>query len=199
MEFWTGYGSNWSTGSVQPVYCEMTGWCRAFRVVPRHLFLPEVESERTYRDEAIVTKRSPEGWSISSSSQPTVMAVMLEQLDVGCGQHVLEIGAGTGYNAALLTHLVGETGEVTTIDIDEDLAEQARQNLTVVDVRGVSVVCADGAAGWPDGAPYDRIILTVGAWDLAPAWADQLSAGGRAPTAIVAAERAADGGLRAGV
>jgi protein-L-isoaspartate(D-aspartate) O-methyltransferase len=152
---------------------------QALRVVPRHLFLPEVEPERTYRDEAIVTKRSPEGWSISSSSQPTVMAVMLEQLDVGCGQRVLEIGAGTGYNAALLTHLVGETGEVTTIDIDEDLAEQARRNLAVVDVRGVSVVCADGAAGWPDGAPYDRIILTVGAWDLAPAWVVQLSAGGR--------------------
>jgi protein-L-isoaspartate(D-aspartate) O-methyltransferase len=68
---------------------------------------------------------------------------------------------------------------VTTIDIDEDLAEQARRNLAVVDVRGVSVVCADGAAGWPDGAPYDRIILTVGAWDLAPAWVVQLSAGGR--------------------
>jgi protein-L-isoaspartate(D-aspartate) O-methyltransferase len=59
---------------------------QAFRVVPRHLFLPEVQPERTYRDEAIVTKRSPDGWSIRSSSQPTVMAVMLEQLDVGCAQ-----------------------------------------------------------------------------------------------------------------
>lgn len=68
-----------------------------------------------------------------------------------------------GYNAALLAHLVGETGQVVTIDIDEDLVEQARRNLAVANVGGVRVVCADGAAGWSDGAPYDRIMLTVGA------------------------------------
>lgn len=152
---------------------------QAFRSVPRHLFLPEVEPERAYRNEAVPTKWALDGRPVSSSSQPSVMAVMLEQLHVGCGQRVLEIGAGTGYNAALLTHLVGEAGQVTTIDIDEDLVEQASRNLAAANIDGVRVVCADGAAGWSDGAPFDRIILTVGAWDLAPAWADQLTAEGR--------------------
>lgn len=151
---------------------------QAFRSVPRHLFVPG-EPERAYRDEAVPTKWAPDGRPISSSSQPGVMAVMLEQLDIARDQRVLEIGAGTGYNAALLNHLVGETGHVTTIDIDEDLAEQARRNLAAAGVCGVSVVCADGAEGWAQDAPYDRIILTVGAWDLAPAWVDQLAAGGR--------------------
>ena len=152
---------------------------RAFRSVPRHPFVPEIEPERAYRDEAVVTKWGPDGRPISSSSQPRVMAVMLEQLQAQHGQRVLEIGTGTGYNAALLSYLVGDTGQVTTVDIDEDLVEQARRNLTAADVTGVSVVCADGAAGWPAGAPYDRIMLTVGAWDVAPAWVHQLAIRGR--------------------
>lgn len=123
---------------------------QAFRSAPRHLFLPG-DPERAYRDEAVPTKWASDGRPISSSSQPRVMAVMLEQLGVGCGQRVLEIGAGTGYNAALLSHLVGETGRVITIDIDEDLVEQARRNLAAADVGGVGVVCADGGAGWREG------------------------------------------------
>ena len=78
----------------------------AFRSVPRHLFLPGVEIERVYRDEAIPTKLA-DGIPISSSSQPAIMAIMLEQLDVQPGHNVLEIGAGTGYNAALLAYLAG--------------------------------------------------------------------------------------------
>ncbi|HYZ36342.1 MAG TPA: methyltransferase domain-containing protein, partial [Pseudonocardiaceae bacterium] len=112
-------------------------------------------------------------------SQPRVMAVMLEQLQVHEGQRVLEIGTGTGYNAALLADLVGETGQVTTVDIDNDLVEQARRHLAAAHVTGVNVVCADGAGGWSAGAPYDRIMLTVGAWDVAPAWVNQLTTDGR--------------------
>jgi len=155
---------------------ERVAW--ALRSVPRHLFVPG-EPELAYRDEAVPTKWAPDGRPISSSSQPGVMAVMLEQLEAGCGQRVLEIGTGTGYNAALLAYLVGETGQVVTMDIEEDLVEQARRNLSAANVGGVSVVCADGGAGWPAGAPYDRIMLTVGAWDVAPAWVNQLAAGGR--------------------
>lgn len=151
----------------------------AFRTVPRHLFLPGVEPGKSYADEAIPTKWQPDGRAISSSSQPAVMAVMLEQLCVEAGQRVLEIGAGTGYNAALLSHLVGEAGAVTTVDIDEDLVEQASRHLAAVGLARVKVVCADGADGWAESAPYDRIILTVGAEDLAPAWIDQLATGGR--------------------
>jgi len=151
----------------------------AFRTVPRHIFLPDADPTSAYRDEAIVTKWAADGRPVSSSSQPAVMAAMLEQLDAQTGQSVLEVGAGTGYNAALLAQLVGASGAVTTIDIDEDLVEQARRNLRAAGADGISVVHADGAEGWPRAAPFDRIILTAAAWDLAPAWLEQLADGGR--------------------
>jgi protein-L-isoaspartate(D-aspartate) O-methyltransferase len=151
----------------------------ALRTVPRHLFLPDVPPERAYQDDAIVTKRDERNLPISSSSQPSIMAIMLAQLDIRPGQRVLEIGAGTGYNAALLAHLVGPSGRVTTVDIDPDVAAQARANLAGVGYPDVTVVCADGADGFAPGAPYDRMIATVGVWDLAPAWLDQLGPAGR--------------------
>src|SRR4051812_2082062 len=92
----------------------------AFRAVPRHLFVPETPLEDVYRDMVIPTKKESGQW-ISSSSQPTIMAIMLEQLQLKPGQRVLEIGAGTGYNAALIAHIVGSKGYVTTIDLDEDI------------------------------------------------------------------------------
>jgi len=147
----------------------------AFQVVPRHVFLPGVEPTTVYTDEAIPTKRAPDGRAISSSSQPSIMAIMLEQLCVEPGHQVREIGAGTGYNAALLAFLVGETGALTTVDIDQDLVEQARDHLAAAGVSSVRVVCGDGANGYAESAPYDRIMLTVGADDVAPAWVDQLA------------------------
>lgn len=160
------------------------GWIRsaaveaAFRAVPRHLFLPGLAVEEVYRDQFIVTKRL-DGEAVSSSSQPQIMAVMLEQLGLEPGQRVLEVGAGTGYNAALMAHIVGELGQVTTIDIDADLVKSAREHLDAAGCGRVGVVGADGGFGLPEGAPYDRIILTVSAWDLAPAWREQLQPGGR--------------------
>ena len=150
----------------------------AFRAVPRHLFLPGVELERVYSDDAILTKRLG-GEVVSSSSQPAIMAIMLEQLDLKPGQRVLEIGAGTGYNAGLMAHLVGDSGQVVTVDIDADLVEGAREHLAAAGLDRVRVVCGDGGLGYADGAPYDRIILTVGAWDIVPAWWEQLRPGGR--------------------
>lgn len=150
----------------------------AFRAVPRHLFLPNVPPEKVYRDEAIVTKRL-DGQSVSSSSQPAVMAIMLEQLDLQPGHSVLEIGAGTGYNAALISHIVGSTGQVVAIDIDKDITENALKHLAEAGFDKVQVICTDGGFGYPSAAPYDRIILTVGAWDIAPAWREQLKPNGR--------------------
>ena len=145
----------------------------ALRDVPRHLFLPELRPEWAYTDDAIVTKRDESGRPISSSSQPAMMAIMLDQLDLAPGQRVLEIGAGTGYNAALIRHIIGGSGQVTSVDIDGELVEKARAHLAKAGYPDVTVLCADGAEGCSAYAPYDRIIATVGVSDLAPAWLEQ--------------------------
>ncbi len=151
----------------------------ALRAVPRHLFVPDVTVEEAYRDDAIVTKRDADGQPVSSSSQPTIMAIMLDQLGVAAGQRVLEIGAGTGYNAALIASIVGADGAVVSIDIDADLVASAQANAVAAGYPHIRMVCADGAKGFAGAAPYDRIIATVGVWDLAPAWLAQLAPGGR--------------------
>src|SRR5205807_917301 len=117
----------------------------AFRAVPRHLFLPDIEPEKVYCDDAIVTKCA-DGMVVSSSSQPSLMAIMLEQLQLEPGHRVLEIGAGTGYNAALMAHIVGKRGQIITVDIDEDIVENARAHLQAAGYEQVQVICADGFA-----------------------------------------------------
>ncbi len=151
----------------------------AFRAVLRHHFLPDLDLAEVYSDRAIPTKSIDGGEAISSSSQPAIMAIMLEQLQIEPGHRILEIGAGTGYNAALMAHLVGETGGVVALDLDEDTVEEAQQHLAAAAARRVHVVCRDGVAGFSEAAPFDRIILTVGAWDIAPAWWEQLKPDGR--------------------
>src|SRR5215467_5402904 len=135
----------------------------AFRANPRHLYLPDIEIDKAYQNEAIPTKHQ-DGQAISSSSQPAMMAIMLEQLKLEPGHRVLEVGAGTGYNAALMAHIVGKYGQIVTVDIDEDTVANARAHLDAAGVQGIKVICTDGAEGYLPDAPYDRIILTVGAW-----------------------------------
>ena len=151
----------------------------ALRDVPRHLFLPHLPPETAYLDDAIVTKRDAKGQPISSSSQPAIMAIMLDQLALAPGQRVLEIGAGTGYNAALMRHIVGSSGAVFSVDIEPDLVDLAREHLVSAGYPDVTVVAADGADGYLPGAPYDRVIATVGVSDLAPAWLYQAGPGAR--------------------
>lgn len=160
----------------------------AFRAIPRHLFVPGHLIEEVYNSELAIgikasdsssTSNPSEGPWKSSSSQPAVYAIMLEQLQLEPGHRVLEIAAGTGYNAALMAHIVGETGQIISVEIDEELAAGARDHLAAAGLHQVRVVCADGLFGYPDAAPYDRIIVTVGVWDIAPAWRDQLKAQGR--------------------
>jgi protein-L-isoaspartate(D-aspartate) O-methyltransferase len=151
----------------------------AFRAVLRHLFLPGVPLEEVYSDRAISAKQDPAGQWISSSSQPAIMAIMLEQLGLEPGHKVLEIGTGPGYNAALMAHIVGESGQVVTVEIDDDLVRAAHQHLAAAGFEQVQVLCADGGYGAPDAAPFDRIILTVGAPDITPSWWNQLRLDGR--------------------
>jgi protein-L-isoaspartate(D-aspartate) O-methyltransferase len=153
---------------------------QAVRAVPRHVFVPSVPLPQAYADDVVQTKHDRAGLAISAASQPRIVAMMLGQLGVEPGQRVLEIGAGTGYNAALLAHLVGERGHVTTIDVDDDIVAGARAGLAAGGYRNVRVVLGDGAVGCPDGAPYDRVIATVGtSGDLPAAWLDQLTPQGR--------------------
>lgn len=189
------------------------GWLRdesvaeAFRAVPREAFVPGVPLERVYADQALVIKRDGDGIPISSSSQPSIMAAMLHQLDPRPGHRVLEVGTGTGYNAALLAHLLGPEGTVVSIDIDDGLVAAARRHLADAGLAAeptteqygnptteqsgspaaeppgglvdrVRMRTGDGWLGSPEDAPFDRIVATVGVWDLAPAWLDQLAEGG---------------------
>src|SRR4051812_11972496 len=163
---------------------EGAGWIRSAAVrdalleTPRELFLPEHAErdglEAVYRDEAIVTKRSRHGMPLSSSSQPAIMALMLEQLELAEGMRILEIGAGTGYNAALLARLVGPAGSVTTVDVDPELARGARRALRAAG-RKARVVVGDGRHGFADRAPYDRIVVTASAEAIPRPWLDQLA------------------------
>jgi protein-L-isoaspartate(D-aspartate) O-methyltransferase len=151
----------------------------AFRRIPRELFVPGVPLEEVYADSAVYTKHNGAGASISAASQPRIVAMMLRQLDLQPGHRVLEAGAGTGVNAAYMATIVGETGRVVTIDVDEDLVEGAREHLAAAGITNVAVVLGDGALGYPAGAPYNRFIATVGAFEVPTAWLEQLTPDGR--------------------
>jgi protein-L-isoaspartate(D-aspartate) O-methyltransferase len=132
-----------------------------------------------YADDIVRTKYDAEGVTISAASQPGIVAMMLDQLGVRPGHRVLEVGAGTGYNAALLAHLTGGQGTVITIDVDADIVDAARAHLGAAGYREVHVVLGDGALGYLAGGPYDRVVATVGARDVPLAWQDQVAPGGR--------------------
>lgn len=150
----------------------------ALRTVPRHLFTPGVPLVRAYEDAVVVPKTSAGGVSLTSVSQPSMIAGMLAQLDVRPGQSVLEIGSG-GYQAALLRELVGPDGSVTTLDIDPRVVSRARECLDLAGYGDVRTLCADGEYGAPGSGPFDRIIVAVEAWDVPPAWTGQLAPDGR--------------------
>ena len=153
----------------------------AFLRVPRELFIPDVADkeglEAVYRNEAHPAKVDQAGRWLSSSSEPQLMAAMLEALQLHAGHAVMEIGAGTGYNAALMASIVGAEGRVTSLDISPDLAQRAHA-AAVAAGQIIKAVTADGRQGWPDDAPYDRIIVTASSPVIEPAWFEQLRVGG---------------------
>ncbi|MEU6848455.1 methyltransferase, FxLD system [Actinacidiphila alni] len=148
------------------------------RAVPRHAFTPEVSVEKAYDPyAAVITKTDEHGVQLSSVSAPQIQAIMLEQAHVRPGMRVLEIGSG-GLNAAYLAELVGTGGHVTTVDIDPVVTDRARRLLGEHGYDRVVVVTADAAEPIPGLGTVDIVMVTVGAWDVPPAWIDQLKPGG---------------------
>ncbi|MFC7328204.1 methyltransferase domain-containing protein [Marinactinospora rubrisoli] len=172
----------------------------AFAAVPRHLFIPsrvwpktfgppldresapEAWADLVYQDASIVTQVDDStgdgpGRPTSSSSKPSVMAAMLEAADVRKGDRILEVGAATGYNAAVLCELVGPSGAVTTIEVDPGLADAARANLAAAGYAA-RVVTGDGTEGCLDAAPFDAVIATCCVVRVPPDWVTQTRPGG---------------------
>jgi len=143
---------------------------RAMRKIPRHLFVPEKFREKAYGDGPL-----PIG-SQQTISQPYMVAVMTQMLTLTPTDHILEIGTGSGYQAAILAEMVEH---VVSVERHAALTAIARRNLVVVGVTNVSLVTADGSQGYPDKAPYDAIIVTAGAPEVPNALKEQLADGGR--------------------
>lgn len=182
-------------------------WRAAFAAVPRHLFVPliyrrdqrgdlravdghdpaqrETWLAQVYSDDSLITQLAQvrPGYALrpftvpaSSSTRPSLMARMLEDLEVADGMRVLEIGTGTGYNAALLSHRLGAQ-HVYSVDIHPGLISTARDRLADLGYHP-RLATVDGAAGWPDHAPHDRIIATCSVPAIPIAWVDQVRPGG---------------------
>jgi len=146
----------------------------AMRRVPREEFLPE-----DLRDEAYVDTPLPigEGQTISA---PHMVAIMVEHLDLRPGMKVLEIGAGSGYHAAVCAEVVGQEGRIYTVERISSLASFAGANLKRTGYGSVvSVIFGDGTKGLPEHAPYDRIFVAAGAPDIPSPLTEQLAEGGR--------------------
>ncbi|HQC34623.1 MAG TPA: protein-L-isoaspartate(D-aspartate) O-methyltransferase, partial [Methanoculleus sp.] len=142
----------------------------AMREVPRHLFVPKGYERAAYEDRPLPIG---EGQTIS---QPYIVAVMTEQLGLAPQDRVLEIGSGSGYQAALLA---GLAGTVISIERLEGVAEQARENLARAGVTGVRIIVGDGTEGYPPEAPYDAIIVTAASPGVPEPLIEQLAEGGR--------------------
>ncbi len=169
-------------------------WIDAFHAIPRHHFVPRflVTEDRVvrevsclrdeaqwlrlvYADEPLVMAADDLG-AISSSSQPSLMAAMLGSLRCSGGERVLEIGTGSGYNAALMCHGLSDS-EVASVDIDADLVSNARSRLAELGYFP-DLANGDGEAGYPQAAPFDRLIATCSVGRVPVSWLSQMRAGG---------------------
>jgi protein-L-isoaspartate(D-aspartate) O-methyltransferase len=168
-------------------------WREALESVPRHVLVPRFHVQRpgswrtvtagdpdhlseVWSNRPLITSRTGDGGIDSSSSQPGLMVRMLELLRIEPGQRVLEIGTGTGYNAALLAHRLGDRN-VFSVDINPALVDQAREALLGLGHRP-RLAARDGASGWSEHAPYDRIVATCSVRSVPACWAAQLRDGG---------------------
>lgn len=141
----------------------------AMRAVPRHEFVPEHSLELAYEDHPLSI-----GWDVTIS-QPSLVGLMSEALELTGAERVLEIGTGSGYQAAVLCKL---GVSIDSVEVVPELAERARKILDHIGCPNVRIHCGDGWAGWPGNAPYDRIIVTAAPDVMPRALVDQLAEGG---------------------
>jgi protein-L-isoaspartate(D-aspartate) O-methyltransferase len=151
---------------------------QALLTVPRHKFAHWLSLEQAY---SLSAQPLPgvNAETMSTISHPSAVALMLKPLELKPGQRVLEIGAGTGYNAALIAQIVGLSGQVTTVDIEPFIVAGAKANLRETGFDRIKVILGEGGLGYPDNAPYDRIVATVGVWEIPISWFEQLAPSGR--------------------
>lgn len=142
----------------------------AMAQVPRHLFVAPHLASRAYEDYPLPTRHG------QTISQPYIVALMTQWAEIQPNQRVLEIGTGSGYQAAVLASL---TDQVFTIELDSELAETAAELLKKLGYQKVKVKCGDGYQGWPEQAPFEAILVTAAAPEVPPALKQQLKEGGR--------------------
>ena len=145
------------------------GVLSAIEVVPRELFVPDNLADHAYDDNALPIACG------QTISQPTVVAWMTAALEIGERMRVLEIGTGSGYQAAILAHLCRR---VYTVERHRDLAKEAQQRFQDLNLNNISSRIGDGSLGWPEQAPFERIVVTAAAVAPPPALLDQLALGG---------------------
>lgn len=145
---------------------------RAMLRVPRHRFVPEYEQRAAYTDRPLEIGH---GQTISA---PHMVAIMCNILELAEGHKVLEIGAGSGYNAAVMAELVGKSGHIYTVERIEPLVNFAKENLKETGYDNVTVLLENGSLGYPRYAPYDRIAVTCAAPDIPETLLEQLKPGG---------------------
>ena len=141
--------------------------------VPRHRFVPQASLDRAYRDHPL-----PIGHR-QTISQPYIVALMTQLIRPTAGMKVLDVGTGSGYQAAILAEVVGKKGRVYGIEIVCPLAEDAARRLAALQYHNVRVKCGDGWRGWPEHAPFDAIVLAAAPRRVPQALVDQLAPGGR--------------------
>lgn len=150
----------------------------AYKKCPRHKFIHHpYPIEVMYGDYPLEIYRDEE--FISTISQPSFVLQMIDMLDLRPGHKVLELGAGSGWNAALMSHLVGRTGKIVSIEIIPTLAQETKKTIQEMGFTNILIVQGDGAQGYPPEAPYDRAIFTAGATDLPLAFHEQIKLGGK--------------------
>ena len=144
----------------------------SFLKIPRELFVQESQKKYAYQDRPLSINYQ------QTISAPHMVAIMVEALDLKKGQKVLEIGAGSGYHAAITSELIGNKGHIYSIERIKELAEFADHNLKKAGISNVTIICSDGSIGLKDKAPFDRIYVTCAAPSIPDPYIGQLKNNG---------------------